>query len=250
MAKKYLSNQTRTSHTYEFYKDRQDNPKWRDDFLNVRAIRRRNIIIQSFFGLIILGILVIFGLYFMAGKNTAKNMQTQSDSTLSSKTSGESADSVVDDTAINTTESDSSDENDIPISDAKDTNEYQATTELGPYSVSTEDMNAIKIYSWKLGAVNKQERFSLKLNNETGAGILFEYDDNDIKRAEVKIHYQEIKTKRIIVTDRVVKVNTILLVKGDSPRYVFKNKSGGVSIVKVVTDQDIPDPFYVEAKAE
>ncbi|MHC9536675.1 hypothetical protein ACVQ8P_02610 [Dellaglioa sp. BT-FLS60] len=243
MAKKYLSDRTRTGHTYEFYKDRQNNPQWRDDFLRVRATRRRNIVIQLFVGIIIIGILAVLGLYFMAERNTAKNMTTQSTSILSSKASSENVDSTT-----NSSSADSSDEDNIPISDVNETSVYQATTEIGPYSVSTEDMNAVKMFSWNLGAVNRYEKFSLKLNNQTGVGTLFEYDDSIVKRGQIKVHYREIKTKKIVVAGRTVKVNTLLISKNASPRYVFENNSGGISIAQVVTDNSIPHPFYVEAK--
>lgn len=168
-------------------------------------------------------------------------------SAISSKASNESTDSVPEDKTASTSETESSDDESIPVSDVDETNEYDPTTEVGTYSVSTEDMNAVKIFSWNLDAINKREKFSLKLNNKTGTGTLIEHGG---KGAEVKIHYQEIKTKKIMVAGRTVKVNTILLTNDDSPRYVFKNNSGSVSIAKVVTDPVIPHPFYVEAKAE
>ncbi|MHC9532946.1 hypothetical protein ACVPPR_05945 [Dellaglioa sp. L3N] len=248
MAKKYLSDRTRTGHTYEFYKDRQNNPQWRDDFLRVRATRRRNIVIQLFVGIIVIGVLAVLGLYFMAERNTAKNMATQSASILSSKASSEDVDSTSKETTTNSSSADSSDEDNIPISDVNETSDYQVTTEIGPYSVSTEDMNAVKMFSWNLGSVNRYEKFSLKFNNQTGAGTLFEYDDSNVKRGQIKVHYREIKTKKIVVAGRTVKVNTLLISKHASPRYVFENNSGGISIAQVVTDNSIPQPFYVEAK--
>lgn len=58
---KYSSQRTRTQHTYEFFKERQNDPAWRDDFLRIQAIRRRNRLLKiglSF--LLLLAIFIIF----------------------------------------------------------------------------------------------------------------------------------------------------------------------------------------------
>lgn len=62
MVKKYLSQSTRTKHTYEFYKERRDNPQWQDDFLKVRSMRRRNLIIQTIVGIVVIS---VGGLFFV-----------------------------------------------------------------------------------------------------------------------------------------------------------------------------------------
>ena len=54
MTKKYLSARTRTKHTYAFYKERRNNPQWRDDFIQVRSQRRKALFIQTIVILIII----------------------------------------------------------------------------------------------------------------------------------------------------------------------------------------------------
>ncbi|BDR59633.1 hypothetical protein [Xylocopilactobacillus apicola] len=40
MARLYSNDRTGTHHTYQFYKDRKDDPHWRESYLAVRSIRR------------------------------------------------------------------------------------------------------------------------------------------------------------------------------------------------------------------
>lgn len=218
MAKTYLSKGTRTKHTYEFYKDRQDNPQWRDDFLRVRSIRRRNLAIQLLLGIIILGIIGICSLYYMTKKDTVNNVPSYSISSSSdNKTSDEK----------------------VKSKSSSDSNE---NAYVGPYSVPTEDINDVKTFAYNLNTRDDVSgKFSLEFNNQTGDGKI------DGKNIE----YQEIKTKQISVTDvngsiRDVKVNTALVMVGETEKYVFKNSDGGVSIA-VWGGSNYP--HYVEAKA-
>ncbi|QFP78791.1 hypothetical protein [Latilactobacillus graminis] len=84
MARKYLSKSTRTKHTYEFYKERRDNPQWRADFLEVRSKRRIEIAIQAF---VILVIVAGGGFYFSKKGNAqriAKPAEVETSTTTSS----------------------------------------------------------------------------------------------------------------------------------------------------------------------
>jgi hypothetical protein len=88
MVKKYLSRQTRSAHTYQFYKERRDDPRWHDDFLKIRTKRR----IRAFTQIAILSLL-IGGYYtyrFAQTKSLPNKKQTslvvQSSSHLSSST--------------------------------------------------------------------------------------------------------------------------------------------------------------------
>lgn len=57
--KKYSSQKTRSLHTYQFFKDRRNDPAWQEDFLHVKAIRRRNFILKTNLSIIILLIALI-----------------------------------------------------------------------------------------------------------------------------------------------------------------------------------------------
>ena len=46
MARKYYSSSNQTSHTYSFYKNRRDDPKWQGDYLRIKAIKQRNTFIM------------------------------------------------------------------------------------------------------------------------------------------------------------------------------------------------------------
>ncbi|WP_317759785.1 hypothetical protein [Liquorilactobacillus mali] len=43
--KKYSSQKTRSQHTYQFFKDRRNDPAWQEEFLRVKTIQRRNFIL-------------------------------------------------------------------------------------------------------------------------------------------------------------------------------------------------------------
>ncbi|MGV0168559.1 DUF6287 domain-containing protein [Furfurilactobacillus sp. WILCCON 0119] len=47
MAKKYFGGTTRSPHTYEFFKQRRDDPNWQADFYVIRAQRRRRAVITT-----------------------------------------------------------------------------------------------------------------------------------------------------------------------------------------------------------
>jgi len=42
--KKYISQRTRTTHTYSFYRQRRNDPNWRADYLEARTQRQRHIL--------------------------------------------------------------------------------------------------------------------------------------------------------------------------------------------------------------
>ncbi|AUJ29096.1 hypothetical protein [Liquorilactobacillus hordei] len=54
--KTYPSKRTRSQHTYAFYKERRDDPAWREDYLRVRAIRQRALIIEVMLGILVIAI--------------------------------------------------------------------------------------------------------------------------------------------------------------------------------------------------
>ncbi|TBX38725.1 hypothetical protein EUZ87_13040 [Lactiplantibacillus paraplantarum] len=55
--KKYISQRTRTTHTYSFYRQRRNDPNWRADYLEARTQRQRHILVT----LIIILALMLFG---------------------------------------------------------------------------------------------------------------------------------------------------------------------------------------------
>lgn len=66
MAKKYLSTKTRTKHTYNFYKERRNAPIWKGDYLRIKAIRQRNLVLGL---LIICVIAIVVSFYLVHGNN-------------------------------------------------------------------------------------------------------------------------------------------------------------------------------------
>ena len=55
--KKYISQRTRATHTYSFYRQRRNDPNWRADYLAARVCRQRHILIS----LIIILVLILIG---------------------------------------------------------------------------------------------------------------------------------------------------------------------------------------------
>jgi len=55
-AKTYLSEKTRSQHTYAFFKARRNDPEWQADFWRIRYIRRRNTLLQLVFILVLLAL--------------------------------------------------------------------------------------------------------------------------------------------------------------------------------------------------
>ena len=121
------------------------------------------------------------------------------------------------------------------------------TTAVGPYSVSTESMNAIGSFQYR--GVNVPAALDLSFNNQSGAGTAtFTWRGPDGSQPAVyNVMYEEIPTTPIRVFGasnnavRTVKVNTRIhiegLKSGDSSEidtagdlYAFKNRDGGISI--------------------
>jgi len=55
-AKTYLSEKTRSQHTYAFFKARRNDPEWQADFWRIKYIRRRNTLLQLVFILVLLAL--------------------------------------------------------------------------------------------------------------------------------------------------------------------------------------------------
>ncbi|MBA1393805.1 hypothetical protein EQ500_07990 [Lactobacillus sp. XV13L] len=60
MAKKYMSQHTRTRHTYRFFKERRNDPRWHDDYVRVHSLRTRSLVIQA----VLLTMLITVGYLF------------------------------------------------------------------------------------------------------------------------------------------------------------------------------------------
>lgn len=86
--KKYSSQKTRSQHTYQFFKDRRNDPAWHADFLRVRTIRRRNFILKSGLSLLILLIgFTIFKNYRQPSTDKAIQTNNLKESSNSAETS-------------------------------------------------------------------------------------------------------------------------------------------------------------------
>ena len=121
------------------------------------------------------------------------------------------------------------------------------TTAVGPYSVSTESMNAIGSFQYR--GVNVPASLDLSFNNQSGAGTAtFTWRGPDGSQPAVyNVMYEEIPTTPIRVFGasnnavRTVKVNTRIHIEGlksggsseidtAGDLYAFKNRDGGISI--------------------
>lgn len=127
MTRKYLSKRTRTKHTYEFYKQRRDNPQWRDEFLEVRKKRRIEITIQAF---IILTVVAGGALYFSKKKDSqhiARPEEVQTSSTTSSIS--ESSQSDGDSSNVSSYQDESTENNDSQVTSRSETPTSTSSTE-------------------------------------------------------------------------------------------------------------------------
>ncbi|BDR60959.1 hypothetical protein [Lactobacillus xylocopicola] len=79
MAKKYLSQHSRTRHTYQFFKERRNDPKWHDDYLRIRSLRLRLFLIQ---GMVVILLAIIGGAFLK--QHTANQSQVPSSTTITS----------------------------------------------------------------------------------------------------------------------------------------------------------------------
>lgn len=122
------------------------------------------------------------------------------------------------------------------------------TTAVGPYSVSTESMNAVSSFQYR--GVNVPASLTLSFNDTSGAGtatFVWRRGADDARSEVYNVMYEEIPTTPIRVFSasnnavRTVKVNTRIhiegLKSGDSSEidtagdlYAFKNRDGGISI--------------------
>lgn len=64
MARTYPNDRTGARHTYKFYKQRRNDSKWHDTFIEVRSIRRW----ETFFTIVILVLLLLIGLVIFRDK--------------------------------------------------------------------------------------------------------------------------------------------------------------------------------------
>ncbi|BDR55506.1 hypothetical protein [Xylocopilactobacillus apis] len=86
MARLYSNNRTGSKHTYRFYKERRDDPRWHDDFIEVRSLRRKERLFASLVFLLVL--LIGIGLF---GDQISPVNYTFSDFKGSDKTSKKSS---------------------------------------------------------------------------------------------------------------------------------------------------------------
>ncbi|MBA1392540.1 hypothetical protein EQ500_01280, partial [Lactobacillus sp. XV13L] len=114
-----------------------------------------------------------------------------------------------------------------PNSEPESTRDYQSTQAIGPYSISTQELNA---HPFHYDHGNLDTGFRLQLDNQSGQGqiILFNYDSNI--QNQYPVHYQESATKTLKLQNSAefltVKVNTALVFDEQPQKvyYAFKNR--------------------------
>jgi len=126
--KTYLSQKTRSRHTYDFYKARRNDPEWQADFWRIRYIRRRNTLLQLVFILVLLAL----GAFAYNGyRKTNHNQIINTASSAASATADSSSSSVSDTTASSSASSSATAAKSVVVSDysryASYSGQYQST---------------------------------------------------------------------------------------------------------------------------
>ncbi|MHC9533580.1 hypothetical protein ACVPPR_09255 [Dellaglioa sp. L3N] len=174
--------------------------------------------------LAVIVILLIVGVILII-QTTDKNFVVSDTSSVSSNSSFEDSSSAI-----------SSESSSVP-----DDVEYKKTSVIGPYSVSTEELNSKQFYIGNGGPV-----YSFSLDNQSGDGTI-SWESNDggaeVPNGSERVSYQEIEVKRIKVrldtSTRLVKVNTVLVANSsDNLYYAFENRNGGFSIAVPMSGAD------------
>lgn len=217
-----MSKHSRVKHTYNFYRKRRNDPNWHDDYIYVRDKR-----IIKFLLVIVLLLFLGLGYIFFYGGNSQEPNFEESAGVVNSDSSSSNK--------ISNSES-------IETDNDSDPDEYQVTTKIGKYTVSTEEINANQTYSVNIHAGSnsaepKYRVIKFELDDVTGDGIFTDLGNSSIPSNESQTaHYQQIKTKKIEVINadyetRTVKVNTAVINNsGKVISFVFKRSNGNVSV--------------------
>ncbi|MFT8633619.1 MAG: hypothetical protein ABF741_12065 [Liquorilactobacillus ghanensis] len=106
MAKKYHGRHSRPKHTYQFYKERQNDPKWKNDFIEARSKQRKSIVVKSLAVLTVICVATFFAFrqsrannddtstssnQSRFNQNRSSNQDSQKSNTLSSNTAQQSS---------------------------------------------------------------------------------------------------------------------------------------------------------------
>ncbi|GAK31376.1 hypothetical protein WOSG25_090740 [Weissella oryzae SG25] len=240
MAKKYLSTKTRTSHTFEFYEIRQDDPNWREDYLRIKAIRQREFIRSMMIGLVVL-IVVCGGLFVIYGnkKQTAAkdNESSLVDHEKASVSSSSTSDKVSSSMSVETSNS---------MSDKVSSSETAEEASEFPHAVVYTGTWTDKFhYGDRMITVNKgSDDDSLTLEDSlTLPNSPVKYTDLQIENTDTKT--LTVRTKRTGQTKRI-KVNTEIYNPANQDTYYLGyNADNVVTLIYPMSDA-YGTPHYYE----
>lgn len=138
MAKKYHGRHSRPKHTYQFYKERQNDPKWRNDFIEARSKRRKSIVVKSLAVLIV----ICVATFFVFRQSRVKNDDTSSASSQSRSNQYSSSDK--DSQKSNTLSSNTAQQSSHPYSSESSLSSSTAKISSSETSSTTNNTTTVK----------------------------------------------------------------------------------------------------------
>ncbi|GEK29277.1 hypothetical protein [Furfurilactobacillus siliginis] len=184
----------------------------------------------------IIGVLILVMLAFLIGKVMTGNQSSAASSAPRTSSSQSVSSSQSTSSSAATTTSSASQ---APERGQKSGSE----TVGGPYSVSTEELNALSAFHVS-GMMNMPGSITLDLNDQSGAGTA-DFRGPDYLSGSMNVTYYSIPTTSIRIfgaknhSIRTVKVNSEIRFDDDNPSnelttsgsmYAFKNRDGGISL--------------------
>lgn len=183
----------------------------------------------------IIGVLILVMLAFLIGKvMTGNQSSTASSAPRTSSSQSVSSSQTTSSSAQTTTGS---------ASQAPDRGQKGGSAAVGgPYSVSTEELNALGAFHFS--GANMPSSVTLDLNDQSGAGTA-DFRGADYSGGSMNVTYYSIPTTSIRIfgannhSIRTVKVNSEIRFDSDNPSnelttsgsmYAFKNRNGGISL--------------------
>lgn len=161
MAKKYFSSATRSRHTYTFFKERQNEPKWRNDFLEIRRLRRRALAKKFFF--LVLFILLLFalgwGYKLISSTSTSQHadpVKSITNSSFSKETSTSNAHNSISSTTDNQESGSSTIDNEQSESSNSEQSQNTSSNKESSYSALSQNKQVTLAKIWAVNSLASQ----------------------------------------------------------------------------------------------
>lgn len=174
--KTYPNKRTRSQHTYDFYKERQNDTSWRDDYLRVKSIRQRTIIVEITIGIIIVFV-GIFVFNELQKQTTHDSNNRVADSTGSSQTTAQnSSSSASSKIAKSKTDSSSTVKQSTTVSNFSRYNKYSGkyigyansyTLDFKKGTLTSDDKNQSQVYYFKHVILHPDDSLVINVQSTT-----------------------------------------------------------------------------------